>query len=611
MSADRHFDDPVVRHEFPHPLAALYDLLRTPDDAPRLSAALALAEGIARYLAWTLLADAAACGATRAELAKCARVHGFGAYLHTIQHLVGARPLTERLYPELDALLRSPWWTSFDRLRALRNDTAHARVNQHASAAALFQQHRADLVAIVDGCSFLHGYPLGMLGGVRIGADGRPSGTWRSCRGQTPRGSMTELPDASGIPSDRLLLVDVARGVVLSVAPFLCLIEDEFVWLDVPAAGDDRRSPYLSPIAGRPLKNGVPGGVYVPGGAHPEGLPLDAWLDAPQHRPRYASLPAGSDALPRIIGTSRATMAGVPARGREPTIDPAHTLPVMSVGVPWGLAQAPTSQTSVPPMAMSVGVPWGLAQAPTSLTSLPPIVMAPPSSIRPRRTGPVALAVLLGAAFVFAVGGYVTHRVSAAVEALPSRHEATQPAFDVPLQTELAPLSTWAPLEERLREWHAAIQSPLVDASSLGSIYSGLVRFRGSSSAGRDPQWISDYWRTFFGHNGGSLQVDWTRAQWRLEPLSADIHEQAACALLPGASEGIVLARLAAIEVDPTRPIRAPEMPCPRLEGVYLVRLRPVPGRGLVICHEGWSLQEGICAPGSCPEARACRSRTR
>jgi len=25
MSADRHFDDPAVRHEFPHPLAALSD----------------------------------------------------------------------------------------------------------------------------------------------------------------------------------------------------------------------------------------------------------------------------------------------------------------------------------------------------------------------------------------------------------------------------------------------------------------------------------------------------------------------------------------------------------------------------------------------------------
>ncbi|MDP3209560.1 MAG: hypothetical protein Q8M65_10460, partial [Rhodoglobus sp.] len=369
-------------------------------------------------------------------------------------------------------------------------------------------------------------------------------------------------------------------------APYFCLIEDEFVWLDVPA-GDDRRSPYLSPVPGRALKSSVPSGLYTPGGAHPEGLPLDAWLDAPQYRPRYAALTPGSDALPRIIGTSRATMAGVPSRGREAAIDPAHTLPVMSVGVPWGLAQASTS-----------------------LTSVPPTVMVPPAT-RPRRTGPIALVALLGGTVTLAIGGYVVSRVSAAIVALPSRHEATQPTSGVPIQTELAPLSTWAPLEARLREWHAAIQSPLVDASTLGSIYSGLVRFRGSSSAGRDPQWISDYWRTFFGHNGGALQVDWARSQWRLEPLSETIREQAACAQLPGASEGIVLARLAAVEIDPTRPIRAPEMPCPRLEGVYLVRLRPVPGRGLVICHEGWSLQEGICAPGSCPEARACRSRTR
>jgi hypothetical protein len=54
---------------------------------------------------------------------------------------------------------------------------------------------------------------------------------------------------------------------------------------------------------------------------------------------------------------------------------------------------------------------------------------------------------------------------------------------------------------------------------------------------------------------------------------------------------------------------RARDLPCDRLEGVYLVRLREVPGRGLVICHEGWSEHDGICAPGSCPQAPLCRSR--
>jgi hypothetical protein len=39
-----------ARHALPHPIAVLCDRLRTHDDASRLSAVLALAEGIARYL---------------------------------------------------------------------------------------------------------------------------------------------------------------------------------------------------------------------------------------------------------------------------------------------------------------------------------------------------------------------------------------------------------------------------------------------------------------------------------------------------------------------------------------------------------------------------------
>jgi hypothetical protein len=594
MSADGHFDDPSVRHEFPHPLAALYDLLRNPDDAPRLSAALALAEGLARYLAWTLLADAAARGSTRAELAKYSRAHSFGAWLNAIQHLVGARPATERLYPELDPLLRSPWWTSFQRLLALRNEAAHGRVNLHTSAATLFKQHRSDLVAVLDGCAFLHRHPLGMLGGVRIGADGRPSGTWRSCRGPTPRGSMTELPNASGIPSDQLLLVDVARGLVLSVAPFLCLIEDEFVWLDVPAAGDDRRSPYLSPIPGRALKSSVPSGLYTPGGAHPEGLPLDAWLDAPQYRPRYAALPPGGDVLPRIVGTSRATMAGVPSRGRESAIEPT----LADAAVPAGVLRAPS-------------------RVPSSLTSVPPGVRGAPTPARSPGRWIIGAGALLGVA---AVGVAVSSIGRAPDEVPPADRQPTMPAprvvppmpvllaLPVPAQVELAPLSSWAPLEARLREWHSAIRSPRVSAASLYRFYSDSLRFRNSGPIHGDLRFISNFWLALFGRNRGSFEVDWSRSQWRLEPLSEAISNDAAqCAQLPGAAEGVVLARLHAVENDPERSRRAGnQVPCTRLEGVYLVRMRPVPGRGLLICWENWSLRYGVCAPGSCPEAPDC-----
>ena len=45
---------------------------------------------------------------------------------------------------------------------------------------------------------------------------------------------------------------------------------------------------------------------------------------------------------------------------------------------------------------------------------------------------------------------------------------------------------------------------------------------------------------------------------------------------------------------------------CPRLEGRYLLRLRRTP-EGLRICHESWSLAEGICT--SCPTAPVCARR--
>ena len=48
---------------------------------------------------------------------------------------------------------------------------------------------------------------------------------------------------------------------------------------------------------------------------------------------------------------------------------------------------------------------------------------------------------------------------------------------------------------------------------------------------------------------------------------------------------------------------RSPEIGCQRLDGVYFVRMRRV-GASFKICHETWSMREGICA--SCPTAPAC-----
>ncbi len=580
MAADARFDDHAARHELPHPLAALYDRLRTPDDAARLAAALAFAEGVARYLAWTLLADAAARNAPRAELAKYVRPSTFGVSLHVIEHFVHACPAAQgRLYPELDALLRSSWWTSLDRLRALRNEAAHHRVDLQAAAGSLLTQHRADLDTIIDGCAFLLAYPLGSLGRVRIDTTGRPHGVWRSCRGTTPRGIMVDLPDATGIPSDQLLLVDTARGVTLTLAPFVCLLHDELCWLDLPAPGDAPRAPYLSPVPGRRLPDGIPAGLYDPSGAHPDGVTLDAWLDDPTLRPRYTALPAKGGALALIVGASKATMAGFPSRAPPPPVEP---LPQPS---------ATSSQTSLPP------------------------VVATPRPVRrlDRRTfATLALATLVLAIAVGAAGTYALRRdepvtVTAPVTVPPvTEAPVTVPAPVMPTLTSLSPR-----LEARLRQWHSSIRSPTISEASMGRFYADLVRFRGSMDTLRDPAWISAYWQTFSSTSGATLTIDWAASQWRREPLSTSMDEHAACRLLASPTSDLWLVRLAATEVDPTRLTQPRGIPCERLSGVYLVRLREVAGRGLMICHETWSPRDGICAPGSCPDAAVCRGAGR
>jgi len=59
--------------------------------------------------------------------------------------------------------------------------------------------------------------------------------------------------------------------------------------------------------------------------------------------------------------------------------------------------------------------------------------------------------------------------------------------------------------------------------------------------------------------------------------------------------------------VEEKNPDRTPDIGCPRLEGRYLLRLRATPS-GLRICHETWSVDEGICA--SCPSAPLCQRRS-
>lgn len=152
-----------------------------------------------------------------------------------------------------------------------------------------------------------------------------------------------------------------------------------------------------------------------------------------------------------------------------------------------------------------------------------------------------------------------------------------------------------------------------MSAATLYRFYSDSLKFHNSAPLNGELRYVSDYWLALFGRNHGSFEVDWSRSQWRLEPLSEAISNNAGqCAQLPGAAEGIVLARLQVVENDPARFRRAGDrVPCTRLEGVYLVRMRPAPGSGLLMCWENWSMRDGICAPGSCPQAPDCQTLTR
>ena len=223
--------------------------------------------------------------------------------------------------------------------------------------------------------------------------------------------------------------------------------------------------------------------------------------------------------------------------------------------------------------------------ATSSQTSLPPVVAAPRPARRPGRTALVGAALALTAMFVGA-GTWALRR-----------------------EEPLAPLSSWPLLEDRLRTWDAVIRSPQITPASLRAAYADAVRFRTSGPVGH--QWISDYWLAMFGRNGGTVEVDFGRSSWRREALAPGMTEQSECARLAGATGDVVLVRLAMTEVDPTRPRRAPAAPCPRWSGAYLVRLREVAGRGLLVCHETWSIRDGLCAPGSCPQARQCRGLAR
>jgi hypothetical protein len=151
-----------------------------------------------------------------------------------------------------------------------------------------------------------------------------------------------------------------------------------------------------------------------------------------------------------------------------------------------------------------------------------------------------------------------------------------------------------------LTQWHQTLSSPRT-RNNIEPFYADAVQFHGSNGLA-SPSAIRSHWRSVFG-NGGLLEFDWARSRVRERNPELSDGAPAACINAAGASGKIFDVRAQAREV---RNDRHPDIGCAELRGVYLLRLRRI-GTELKICHETWSLREGICP--SCPTARVCQGR--
>jgi serine/threonine protein kinase len=167
-----------------------------------------------------------------------------------------------------------------------------------------------------------------------------------------------------------------------------------------------------------------------------------------------------------------------------------------------------------------------------------------------------------------------------------------------------------APSEERtvgqnhelgdfLHRWLGTVTASQGQASVV-AYYADATKFR-SSPGLATPAAIRTYWSALFA-GGGSFVIDWDRSTYAEEPANLGSGASAACVNLPGAIGPVLRVRAWATEQMRDRSV---DIGCERLEGVYLVRVRRAAGE-LRICHETWSLREGVCA--SCPTAPACQN---
>ncbi len=320
--------------------------------------------------------------------------------------------------------------------------------------------------------------------------------------------------------------------------------------------------------------------------------------------------PRAADRTPSAGALRRALQATLSATPSLPTVRTAAPAPSYHPTMPLTAAAVPVPTVwSAPPVASSTTAPLSRAQA-TARSELPRGAWI--------AAGGAAVVVALGVASALrTTGGRASATAAPPLAVVPTTpiafaepiaeepHSPAPPPLTVvvPAAAELMPVQqsfAAAPelrgfLQQWLRSLHTA--SPSDD---FGLLYADRVSW---NSGLRTPEQIQvQVLEKAAG--GGSVSVDFSRSTWRMEdPASPDAART--CRDMIGATGDTRVIRAWAVEMDPRRSGAAM---CQRLEGVYLLRVRQG-GDGLRICHETWSLREGICA--SCPTAFVCRGRGR
>ncbi|MEZ4408028.1 MAG: hypothetical protein R3A52_16370 [Polyangiales bacterium] len=157
------------------------------------------------------------------------------------------------------------------------------------------------------------------------------------------------------------------------------------------------------------------------------------------------------------------------------------------------------------------------------------------------------------------------------------------------------PLTGNSELQAWLRRWDDAAHG--ARRGAMAEWYAPTVRFHRDAVAAKR-RW-SGASRRKARNAGGTLQFNWSRGSGARRARSdSDVPDT--CRRFRGAQGDVWKVRAWAVEV---RPDRHPAIGCPRLEGRYLIRVRRG-ASGLRVCHESWSMSEGICA--SCPTASVC-----